>query len=68
MTNASSIKCGSVREEALTILHRLTCPRAHSSAAVFATRRGVHAARTGAREASCADFGVGFWGFNPKPE
>ena len=23
----------------------------------------AHAARTGAREASCADFGVGFWGF-----
>ena len=23
---------------------------------------------TGAREASCADFGVGVWGFNPKPE
>jgi len=22
----------------------------------------------GAREASCADFGVGVWGFNPKPE
>jgi len=25
-------------------------------------------ARTGAREASCADFGVGIWSFNPKPE
>jgi hypothetical protein len=26
------------------------------------------AAHTGAREASCADFGVGVWGFNPKPD
>ena len=25
-------------------------------------------ARAGAREASCADFEVGVWGFNPKPE
>jgi hypothetical protein len=24
--------------------------------------------RAGAREAMCADFGVGVWGFNPKPE
>ena len=24
--------------------------------------------RAGAREASCADFGVGVWDFNPKPE
>jgi hypothetical protein len=23
---------------------------------------------TGAREASCADFGVSVWGFNQKPE
>jgi hypothetical protein len=37
-----------------------TCGRAPPSCA--------HAARTGAREASCADFGVGFWCFNPKPE
>jgi len=26
------------------------------------------AAHAGAREASCAHFGVCFWGFNPKPE
>ena len=26
------------------------------------------AARTGAREASCAHFGLGFWGFNPDLE
>jgi pimeloyl-ACP methyl ester carboxylesterase len=29
---------------------------------------GSAAPRTGAREVSCADFGVGVWSFNPKPE
>jgi hypothetical protein len=29
-------------------------------------RRLPSSARAGAREASCADFGIGVWGFNPK--
>ena len=28
----------------------------------------LSSARAGAREASCADFGVAVWDFNPKPE
>jgi hypothetical protein len=31
-------------------------------------RSAQSSARAGAREASCADFGVAGWDFNPKPE
>src|SRR5215469_367276 len=33
-----------------------------------ATYTDLSSARAGAREASCADFGVAVWDFNPKPE
>ena len=56
-----------VREGLLVLDFDLTIRFANRSFCDTSPSRG-YSARARAREASCADFEVGVWGFNPKPE